>query len=313
MDIIWIVFCFPKAAAKGSFEKSIVIKDCHQRLPKFCWSDGCHQRLPKVVLKWWLSLKTVIKDCLKLLLKWWLSLKSVIKDCCKVAAEVMAVFKDCLETLPKVLLKWWLSLLTVFKHCRKFCWSDACLQRLANRLEKRLQIKTAHENHSAVFSAIRFLSWAQGSCRLVDLTDTLIISMRDGRSKQCFSASLFNGICHHLQSALAAVSDVQHSGRMTNSWPELQRAFHHFVRVGRSKLCGKNPNLFCRPATISWLRACRTLKTMVKCKFLSWPSYPFVRSFVSDARNFGKMGIFDRTGPDYGGLCSREEYWSSTL
>ena len=80
-----------------------VFTDCHRRLPqvllkrwlslkivikdssKFCWSDGglerlssktakssaeemavlkdCHQRLPKVLLKRWLSLKIVIKDC----------------------------------------------------------------------------------------------------------------------------------------------------------------------------------------------------------------------------------------------------------
>ena len=43
---------FPKAAAKGSFEKSVAIKDCHQS-----------------------------------------------------SAEVMAVFKDCNQTLPKVLLE----------------------------------------------------------------------------------------------------------------------------------------------------------------------------------------------------------------
>ena len=46
-----VVF-FPKAAAKGSFEKSVAIKDCHQS-----------------------------------------------------SAEVMAVFKDCNQTLPKVLLE----------------------------------------------------------------------------------------------------------------------------------------------------------------------------------------------------------------
>ena len=43
---------FPKAAAKGSFKKSAVIKHCYQTLPK-------------VLLKWWLSWKIVIKDCPK--------------------------------------------------------------------------------------------------------------------------------------------------------------------------------------------------------------------------------------------------------
>ena len=61
-------FChfFPKAAAKGSFKNSVAIKDCHK---------DCHQTSPKV--------KTVIKDCHqtspKVLLKWWLSLRIVIK------------------------------------------------------------------------------------------------------------------------------------------------------------------------------------------------------------------------------------------
>ena len=143
---------FPKAAAKGSFKKSAAIKDCHQRLPK-------------VLLKWWLSLQIVIKDCPKMavlkdchrrlpkvLLKWWLSSKIVIKDCLKFrwsdgcparlssktaqsSAEVMAVLKDCHQRLPKVLLKWWLSLKIVIKDCLKFCWSDGCLQRLKKRLQ----------------------------------------------------------------------------------------------------------------------------------------------------------------------------------
>ena len=102
-QVFWF---FPKAAAKGSFKKSAVIKHCYQTLPK-------------VLLKWWLSWKIVIKDCPA-----------------QSSAEVMAVFKDCHQRLPKVLLKWWLSLKIVIKDCLKFCWSDGCLQ----RLEKRLQI-----------------------------------------------------------------------------------------------------------------------------------------------------------------------------
>ena len=72
----WVVWLSPKAAAKGSFEKSVVIKHRHQTLLKFnivikhclkfCGSDGClkrassktaqsssdcYQRLPKVLLK----------------------------------------------------------------------------------------------------------------------------------------------------------------------------------------------------------------------------------------------------------------------
>ena len=93
------------------------------------------------------------------------------------SAEVMAVFKDCHQRLPKVLLKWWLSLKTVIKHCLKFCWSDGCLQRLETRLEKRLQIfkdyrkglekrlqrKTANQNPLRSLKIYYFSVWAQGS------------------------------------------------------------------------------------------------------------------------------------------------------
>ena len=130
-----------------------VIKDC----PKFCWSDGClyrlssktaqssaevmavfkdcHQRLPKVLLKWWLSSKIVIKDCLKF--RWSDGCPARLSSkTAQSSAEVMAVFKDCHQRLPiikdchqrlpKVLLKRWLSLKIVIKDCPKFCWRDGC-------------------------------------------------------------------------------------------------------------------------------------------------------------------------------------------
>ena len=43
--------------------------------------------------------------------------------------------------------------------------------------------------------------------------------------------------------------------------------------------------------TVSSLRACRTLKTEVKRKFLTSPIDPFVTSDVSDAQNCGKTLI----------------------
>ena len=45
--------------------------------------------------------------------------------------------------------------------------------------------------------------------------------------------------------------------------------------------------------TLSSLRACRTLKTVVKRKFFTQPIDPFVTSDVSDAQNCGKMQILD--------------------
>ena len=44
-------------------------------------------------------------------------------------------------------------------------------------------------------------------------------------------------------------------------------------------------------ATLSSLRACRTLKTVVKRKFFAYRSDPYVTSCVSDAQNCGKMRI----------------------
>ena len=131
-----------------------VFKECHQRLPKLCWSDGCLWRVSsktaKVLLKWWLSLKSVIEGCqssaevtavfeecrrrlpilcwsdgclsrvssktAQVRLKWWLSLKRVIKDC-QSSAEVMAVFEECHRRLPK------------------FCWSHGCLWRVTWPME----------------------------------------------------------------------------------------------------------------------------------------------------------------------------------
>ena len=43
--------------------------------------------------------------------------------------------------------------------------------------------------------------------------------------------------------------------------------------------------------TLSSLRACRTLKTVVKRKFFMSPRDPFVTSDVSDAHNCGKTQI----------------------
>ena len=62
-----------RVLSKKALSLNIVIKHCL----KFCWSDGCLERL---------SSKTA-----------------------QSSAEVMAVFKDCHQRLPKVLLKWWLS------------------------------------------------------------------------------------------------------------------------------------------------------------------------------------------------------------
>ena len=133
----------PKVLLKWWLSAKIVIK--HR--PKFYWSDGCLQRLssniaqsstevmavssniaqsstevmavfkdchqtsPKVLLKWWLSLKIVIKGCPKF---YWRDacLKRLSSNIAQRSAEVMAVFKD------------------VINHRLKFYWSDACLKKI---------------------------------------------------------------------------------------------------------------------------------------------------------------------------------------
>ena len=71
-----------------------------------CVKD-CHQTSPKVLLKWWLSLKIVIKHRPKF---YWSDgcVKRLSAKTAQSSTEVMAVFKDCHQTSPKVLLKWWL-------------------------------------------------------------------------------------------------------------------------------------------------------------------------------------------------------------
>ena len=71
--VVSVFLCvFPKATAKGSFEKSTTIKDCRsdpclERLSSkttevMAVCKDCHRRLEKRLLKWCLSWKTVIKD-----------------------------------------------------------------------------------------------------------------------------------------------------------------------------------------------------------------------------------------------------------
>ena len=144
-----------------------VLKDCHQRLPKWwlslkivikdCRSDGCLERLSSKTAE----VITVLKDCHQRLPKWWLSVKIVIKDCrsdgslerlSSKTTEVMAVCKDCHRRLEKRVVKWCLSWKTVCHQRLPKWWlswkivevmsvikdyrSDGCHQRLEKRLLK---------------------------------------------------------------------------------------------------------------------------------------------------------------------------------
>ena len=54
--------------------------------------------------------------------------------------------------------------------------------------------------------------------------------------------------------------------------------------------------------TLSSLRACRTLTTVVKRKVFTSPIDPFVTSCVSDAQNCGKMQIHELSGATFSSL-----------
>ena len=62
--------------------------------------------------------------------------------------------------------------------------------------------------------------------------------------------------------------------------------------VSDAQNCGKTRILRLTLATLSWFRACRTLKTVVKRKFFTSPRNPFVISCVSNAQNCDKTHIF---------------------
>ena len=72
-----------RVLSKKALSLNIVIKHCL----KFCWSDGCLERLSSKTAQSSAEVMAVLKDCHqrlpKVLLKWWLSLKIVIKNCPK--------------------------------------------------------------------------------------------------------------------------------------------------------------------------------------------------------------------------------------
>ena len=175
----------------------------------------CHQRLPKVLLKWWPSLKIVIKDCLKFC---WSDgcLSRLSSKTAQSSAEVMAVFKDCHQRLPKVLLKWWLSLKIVFKRLPKvllkwwLSWKagEKTREKTASlqRLEKRTREKTAEKD-----------------CRdrTCGFDNPLVTSCVSGAPN-----------CVKMQILHFADRPFRHCMRVGRA----ERPFRHFVRVGRSKL-----------------------------------------------------------------------------
>ena len=173
----------------------------------------CHQRLPKVLLKWWLSLKIVIKDCPKFC---WSDgcLERLSSKTAQSSAEVMAVFKDCHQRLPKVLLKWWLSSKT--------------REKTANlRLEKKI----ANQNRLKSVKIYSFSVWGAGIAP-VDLT-----TLSSLRACRTFKTEVKRKFFTYRSDPFVTsdVSDAQNWGK-TQICDVADRPFRHFGRVGRSKL-----------------------------------------------------------------------------
>ena len=117
--VLWSDGCRKRLSsniAESSAEVMAVFKDCHQTSPmssKTAQSSievmdvvkDCHQTSPKVLLKWWLSLKIVIKDRPKF---YWSD--------------------ACLKRLSSKTAQSFVGVMAVFKDCHQYCWSCVYLQ-----------------------------------------------------------------------------------------------------------------------------------------------------------------------------------------
>ena len=232
----------------------------------FCY---WHQRLHKVLLKWWQFLEAAITS-----------------KTAQNFAEVTAVFKDCLETLPKRPLKWWLFWKTPFSSTAQ---SSAGVMVVFKDWRKDWLIKI-------LWKTLKYNFLCLGERNTpVDLTT--LSSLRVCQTlKNCGKMQIFH----------VADRPFRHFVRVGRSklccqmqFLELaEQPFRHFVRVGRSKLW-YDANISLCAATLSSLLACRTFKIVVKYKLWIWPSDHFITSRASDIQKCGKMNVFHRTDPDY--------------
>ena len=90
------------------------------------------------------------------------------------------------------------------------------------------------------------------------------------------------------------MSDAQNCGK-TQLFHISEQPLRHTSCVSDAQNCGKMRILAPARTTLSSLRACRMLKTVVKCKFFTSPIDPFVTSDVSDVQNCGKTQILRLT------------------
>ena len=118
---------------------------------------------------------------------------------------------------------------------------------------------------------------------------TTLSSLRVSDEQNCAKTKFFS--CPSDPFVTWCVSDDQNCGKMQIL--RLNLATLSSLRAYRTrKKLWQNAKFSRRRSPLSSLRACRTLKTVVKCKVSMCPGNPFVTSCVSDAQNCGKMQSF---------------------
>ena len=230
------------------------------------------KRPRRVLSKKALSLNIVIKHCLKFC---WSDgcLERLSSNIAQSSTEVMAVFKDCHQTSPKVLLKWWLSsniaqssaeVMAVFKDCHQT--SPKVL------LKWWLSLKIVIKHRPKFY-------WSDG-CLQTSPKVLLKWWLSERLEKRLLKVLL-----------KCWLSEIQE--KRTAEKRLLIKIVWKSVKIYSFSVWGAG----IAPVdltTLSSLRACRTLKTVVKCEFLSSPIDPFVTSDASDVQNCGKTQIFNR-------------------
>ena len=221
-----------------------IFKGCYQKTAEssvdvMAVFKGCHQRLPKVLLKWWLSLKAVNKDCPK----FWLSLKIKVllnrmavfqgwrKDC-KSSTREKDYTKNCSERLLIKIL--WKSRMFFFclgagiaPHfaCRvvkivvkcEFCMSPILLPHLVRVGRSKLC--------RALETVVK--------CKMFELPEQPVITSCLSDTQNCCQVWLGSAAKHPFRH----VERVAHWKLLSSAnWSRRQASFRHVAPVGRSAL-----------------------------------------------------------------------------
>ena len=182
----------------------------------------------------------------------------------------MAVFTACHQTSPKVLLKWWLSLkIVIMMAVLRDCHQTSPKVLLKWWLFERLSSNIA-QSSTEVMAVFR-------DCHQTSPKVLLKWWLFERLEKRLLKVLLKWWLC-----------EIQE--KKTAEKRLLIKIVWKSVKIYSFSVWGAG----IAPVdltTLSSLRACRTLKTEVKRKFLTSPIDPLVTSCVSDAQNCGKTQI----------------------